>query len=1447
MKKSLTSLDRVRIRRTKFNSSALVIVLCFVVLLTVVVLALFSRSIFNGLVSNASANVTKTDLYAHGAINQILGDLEQEVVDGSAATSTSGGNLYRPNSTTNMVVYNSGPSTYAGPAAAGITTVAATTIWNTMPNLVKESCNGVAFYPNGSGYNAAGLTRAAAVSTTSMAVDGSTRIAPNSSDGISRNGRYVSVARWNKPLLLPKALATITTGTTTGTTISDSGTTATAVMQPTPLSAFVAPDWILTAADGSNVITSTLDTSPSVTTSNVNPKSPKYVIGRYAYTIYNEGGLLDANVAGCPPGSSALQQALISRKGPTAFADLTQLPGIADIDTIESSTTRSPAIVSSLVGWRNTATAQITYTTLFPNYTFTSAQITNYLNYLLGFSTNFMSVGNTSLYTGLSDRVFTTRQQMINFFTNTVATSTTEQAYLQDAMMYLGTSSRTLNQPSYWPDPNRPKVLSLGYPANGTGTYPAPGNDAYNQDNSYNPVFRSIRVTTGFTRSDGTTAAVGEPLVKKRFALSRLAWISYEGPLSTLSSTDALFTQYTNLGIPTSLVTQWTTEGTAANIKNYFGLTWNANPYSSTTTAPQLGGYWVYDPDGDLHTATTMIKTLSQVAAKNREPNFFELLKAAICVGSIARGGPNGLEEQGPTPDYTYRLYRDSQVDYQIFQIGANIISQASPANYPTQIVAYNSNAAISANQSFFGVVDLPYLCQTGNLYIVNAQSSPSYPSSTASTGPPTTGSVSNPGKVVMLQSPIVWNPHTPGASAYLAGLTPTKLRIGVSDTVPPFIGTSAGYYQVQAAYQYTILTTGTNTVTTTDNYPAPFKTLYPPWGNTAGGYPTGPFPTAGTWTQSNTGAGYGTNVSSINQVSTSSTYATATGLVDFSAVGSKPNTEIYFDGDPTGNTTLFREPTPLLYSTGIDSGTGTFPSGTYLDSNNILETVGGFSTAYVTDVLNTTTSPAPQYLGFFMGEFPLCWNDSSTPNTIDSFDHEQGYNVSFYGSYYSLEYQVGAGSSAVWVPYQQNDLFGEQHSTTPTATYVGAVSTTVANGFTSEGGGTAVWDPRTGHWGDSNNIYPGTPLQNYAAGNNPPVTLQTIRTGSATGVNADGYFYGSSAGKDQYFNKLQAFSPDFTNMGTYIVDADGVLRPPMGAYVLPIANPTATSAVGLPMATVYSGNPTTTALSQVSSRPIILHRPFRSVAELGYVFSDTPWRNIDFFTPESGDSALLDTFCINEDYRPDAVTAGRVDLNTRQAPVIQALLNGAYRDELNPTTGTLAQSEAIAISQALVQRTTGVTKVINVTGTSTTPTGPLSNIADLVGRYTSTAVANPNNGTALTSTNPTIIGEPYDGFSVDLVGNPTPGTSPLYSSGTASNIVVQRFLESTMRGLSDAGQAGTWNLLIDVVAQSGRYPANAGGLSDFLVEGERRFWVHVAIDRQTGQVIDENIEAVNE
>jgi hypothetical protein len=70
---------------------------------------------------------------------------------------------------------------------------------------------------------------------------------------------------------------------------------------------------------------------------------------------------------------------------------------------------------------------------------------------------------------------------------------------------------------------------------------------------------------------------------------------------------------------------------------------------------------------------------------------------------------------------------------------------------------------------------------------------------------------------------------------------------------------------------------------------------------------------------------------------------------------------------------------------------------------------------------------------------------------------------------------------------------------------------------------------------------------------------------------------------------------------------------------------------------------------------------------------------------------------------------------------------------------------------------------------------------------------------------------------------------------------------ETVARALAEITQTRTWTLMIDVIAQSGRYPPTAGSLSDFVVEGEKRYWLHIAIDRFTGQVIDQQLEEVFE
>ena len=74
---------------------------------------------------------------------------------------------------------------------------------------------------------------------------------------------------------------------------------------------------------------------------------------------------------------------------------------------------------------------------------------------------------------------------------------------------------------------------------------------------------------------------------------------------------------------------------------------------------------------------------------------------------------------------------------------------------------------------------------------------------------------------------------------------------------------------------------------------------------------------------------------------------------------------------------------------------------------------------------------------------------------------------------------------------------------------------------------------------------------------------------------------------------------------------------------------------------------------------------------------------------------------------------------------------------------------------------------------------------------------------------------------------------------------------ESIVRALGEVGQTRTWNLLIDVVAQSGHFSTNsfsAGASpsgSQFIVGGQDRIWVSTAIDRFTGQVVDRQVEQV--
>ena len=77
------------------------------------------------------------------------------------------------------------------------------------------------------------------------------------------------------------------------------------------------------------------------------------------------------------------------------------------------------------------------------------------------------------------------------------------------------------------------------------------------------------------------------------------------------------------------------------------------------------------------------------------------------------------------------------------------------------------------------------------------------------------------------------------------------------------------------------------------------------------------------------------------------------------------------------------------------------------------------------------------------------------------------------------------------------------------------------------------------------------------------------------------------------------------------------------------------------------------------------------------------------------------------------------------------------------------------------------------------------------------------------------------------------------------SGVKTQR--EAPIRALAGTVSTRTWNVLIDVIAQSGRFSPTATTLDQFSDKGERRYWLHVAIDRYTGKIVDEKIEFVSQ
>ena len=227
---------------------------------------------------------------------------------------------------------------------------------------------------------------------------------------------------------------------------------------------------------------------------------------------------------------------------------------------------------------------------------------------------------------------------------------------------------------------------------------------------------------------------------------------------------------------------------------------------------------------------------------------------------------------------------------------------------------------------------------------------------------------------------------------------------------------------------------------------------------------------------------------------------------------------------------------------------------------------------------------------------------------------------------------------------------------------------------------------------------------------------------------------------------------------------------------------------------------------------PIVLNHAFSNPGDIGYglrpEYAANRFQRLDFHTANPN-ASILDFFTYNPvDHNYPRL--GVVNLNTKHVPVLAAVLQNALKKDVDTATlpnpfPTVAPSEATAAAQAIVNATNP-----DVGGTRATSR------AD-IGRLTAAAAG------------------------------------AISTAGFAAGEETEKVPEVIARALSEVGQARTWNLMIDVIAQTGRYKPNAPDLSgsNFIVEGEKRCWLHVALGRDllNGQVdvLGTQLEVVNE
>jgi hypothetical protein len=1138
---------------------ALVLVLATLVLLLVLAMAFFSRAELHRQTSASSTANRQTEILVDSVVDLLVGDLVHEIAAGSMPTNPSSP-VYLPRMIdTPQTWLGSSVRISTAPSMSPQRVVGNST---TPPSLLKQSLTSRPFFQTGSGYDNANLpsipSRASSL---------------NTADDTQKNGR-LAPARWNLPALASSS-------------------------QTIP-----APDWIYLNRSGQT------PTTFNATWIDKKPDNPDFVIGRFAYNIYDVGGLIDINTVG-----NLLPADENARRGRLHQVSLADAPADLRISNFPD-----------FLQWRSPSD--------------TDPSETPGGGGLFDPKRDFSRVPAGS-------QAFVSRQELIRF------ASRPNSPIPPSALPHLTTFSRALNAPSHIPEPNRPKLPNA-----------PPADDM-------NPSFAAIRFPGNTTLTRGSdpdlTVPAGTPIMPRRFPLSKIQLLSD-------NQTDA------------------------DSLRYYFGLQKQGDTFR-----------YIEDAGG-------RIKQLREVAAEGREPNFFEVLQAAIITGSLGRDSGNV---------YTLNQPYDSNRYYQVLQIGANIIDQWDTDDYPTSIEFPMGNAG--EFHTVHGIENLPYFNNISfNAYRPQGE----------------------PDRFQIWALFDVWNPHRNSNQAprdiqrfriVPKGEAKAELRFMAPPTRPSGMSTTANYtlfnnataYAPAAWQNLTTLNSGREISISADTFPMPVI------------------------------VGGGTR-----PVGNGDTYFGGALVVDYQAVPPAVP-EATLETLPSGNRRMFMQDALNFSFAGLKPTKWGRKAHNWfrLESHPLESRKMSFSLEYLPQgssggwrTYHTVHAILPQ--------------STDAPSTADTIGLMAGSEVVFQARPFNSKAEV--------------ELETYNQPSDETICFYGWRNSTVRlPGFSM-----SRFDPRTSRFGMNGNS--GDPLGKTireSAGN-------YAGSSSSTQFNwrlwSSYFVVGKDTSIDVFGDKgiewlmisptatnppAPAFGfiqniPDLpignSNPGRY-KDRDEVIRPADG-YLGAI--PTVRGTTG-PI---------------VDDRPVMLNRPFRSVAEMGYAFRDLPWKTLDFFTKNSGDLALLDAFSVDETDSFPAVVTSRMNPNSATEETLTAILQGSQTLSSN-----LTAAESRTIARAIIDAK---------------QQGPFVNIGDLVSR-------------ALT---------------------PKSSTDP----GPLSQIrKTER--ESAIRTLAAIGQTRTWNLLLDLVVQTGRFGLQSQSTADFLPKSERRYWVHLALDRFTGELVAKHMERVDE